>query len=221
MDGSPTLRASNRPRPRRLAGDRGAAMAEAALVSPVFIFLIFAVFEFGLAYRDTLTVGDAITDAARVGAIQGPDVTPAGETADYSIVNALRDGLAGLKPAQLQSIVVFKAADATVGSAISQVPSSCKSGPSSTTLKCNFYRPTDAYVAVQDGDVDYFKCLLAGDPACGWNPTARVDGPTTADVEFLGVYLRYKHNYVTGFFGKSFTIERASIMRLEPGELNG
>lgn len=196
-------------------------MAEAALVSPIFILLIFGVFEFGIAYRDILAVGDATTDAVRVGAIQGPDVTPEGETADYSIVNALRDGLAGLKPANLQSIVVFKAADATVGSAISQVPSACKTGTSSTTLKCNVYRPTDAYVAIQDGDVDYFKCLLAGDPACGWNPTTRVDGPTTADVEFLGVYVRYKHEYVTGFFGSTFTVERASIMRLEPGELNG
>jgi hypothetical protein len=196
-------------------------MAEAALVSPIFILVIFGVFEFGIAYRDILAVGDATTDAARVGAIQGPDVTPEGETADYSIVRALRDGLAGLKPANLQSILVFKAADSTVGSAISQVPSACKSGPSNTTLKCNFYRPTDGYIAVQDGDVDYFKCLRVGDPACGWNPVTRVDGPTTADVEFLGVYIRYKHDYVTGFFGRTFTIERASIMRLEPGELNG
>ena len=37
----------------------------------------------------------------------------------------------------------------------------------------------------------------------------RVDGPRTADVEFLGVYVRYQHNYVTGFFGRTFTVERA------------
>ena len=47
------------------------------------------------------------------------------------------------------------------------------------------------------------------------------DGPRTADVEFLGVYIRYEHDYITGFFGRTFTIERASIMRLEPGDLNG
>ncbi len=76
-------------------------------------------------------------------------------------------------------------------------------------------------MAVQDGDVDYFKCLSTGDPACGWNPITRVDGPRTADVEFLGVYIRYKHTYITGFFGSTFSIERASIMRLEPGDLNG
>ena len=52
----------------RLSGDRGAAMAEAALVSPIFILVIFAVLEFGIAYRDILSIGDATTDAARVGA---------------------------------------------------------------------------------------------------------------------------------------------------------
>ena len=85
-------------------------MVEAALVSPIFILLVFGVLEFGVAYRDVLTVGDATTDAARVGAIQGPDVTPEGETADYSIVNAVRDGLAGLKPSNIEAIVVFKKA---------------------------------------------------------------------------------------------------------------
>ena len=65
---------------------------------------------------------------------------------------------------------MFKADDATVGSAISQVPSSCKSGPSSPLLECNYDRPTDALLAVQNGDADYFKCLATGDPACGWDP---------------------------------------------------
>jgi len=196
-------------------------MVEAALVSPIFILVVFAVFEFGLAYRDVLTVGDAVTDATRIGAIQGPDVTPAGETADYSILNAVRDGLAGLDPSKIDTIVVFKAGPATDGSALSQVPAACKNGPTSAASSCNTYAPVPAYLAVQNGDVEHFKCISAGAPACGWPPTGRIDGPTTADVEFLGVYVRYQHSYVTGFFGSSFTVERAAIMRLEPGELNG
>ena len=201
--------------------DDGAVMAEAALVSPIFLLVVFAVFEFGLAYRDVLTVGDAVTDAARVGAIQGPDVTPEGETADYSVVNAVRDGLAGLDPERIGTIVVFRAGPATAGSALSQVPAACKNGPTSTSSHCNTYPPVAAYTAIQSGDVDYFKCLQPGDPACGWPPTDRIDGPLTSDVEFLGVYVRYQHSYVTGFFGSTFTVERAAIMRLEPGELNG
>ena len=196
-------------------------MAEAALVSPIFLLVVFGVFEFGLAYRDVLTVGDAATEGARVGAIQGPDVTPNGETADFSVVNAIRDGLAGLDPNNIGTIVVFKAGPVTSGPAISQVPAACRNGPTSTSSHCNTYPPVAAYAAIQSGDVDYFKCIRVGDPACGWNPVNRVDGPLTADVEFLGVFVRYRHTYVTGFFGRSFTIERAAIMRLEPGELNG
>jgi hypothetical protein len=196
-------------------------MVESALVSPLFLVLVFGVLEFGLAYRDTLTVGDAATDGARAGAIQGPDVTPQGETADYSIVDTVRDGLAGLDPGKVEAIVIYKAGPATDGSALSQVPSSCKDGSSSTSDHCNAYPPNAAYYAIQEGDSEYFKCIDVGDPACGWPPTERKDGPTTADVEFLGVYIRYHHSYVTGFFGDDFTIERASIMRLEPGDLNG
>lgn len=206
---------------RRCRDDHGAAMIEAALVSPVFILVVFAIFEFGLAYRDVLSVGDAATDAARVGAIQGPDVTAAGETADYSVVNAVRDGLAGLDPDNIEDIVIFKAGPATDGSALSQVPVACKGGFSSVASHCNSYPTNDAYAALQSGDVDYFKCIVTSDPACGWNPVDRIDGPLTADVEFLGVYVKCQHDYVTGFFGADFTIERAAIMRLEPGDLAG
>ena len=169
-----------------------------------------------------LTVGDATTDAARVGAIQGPDVTPEGETADYSIVNAVRDGLAGLKPSNIEAIVVFKADDATVGSAISQVPAACKTGPTSTAAQVQLLPP---HRRLRGGAGRRCRLLqvpvhAATPPAAGTRST-RVDGPRTADVEFLGVYIRYQHTYVTGFFGSTFTIERASIMRLEPGDLNG
>jgi hypothetical protein len=196
-------------------------MIEAALVSPIFVLVVFGIIEFGLAYRDVLTVGDAVSDAARFGAIQGPDVTADGETADYSVVNAVRDGLAGLDPDHIERIIIFEAGPASDGSALSQVPDACLTGPSSTAAKCNTYPVNDSYVAIQIGDVDYFKCILTSDPACGWPPTDRKDGPLTADVEFLGVYVRYRHEYITGFFGSEFTVERASIMRLEPGELSG
>ena len=135
-------------------------MVEAALVSPIFILLVFGVFEFGVAYRDVLTVGDATTDAARVGAIQGPDVTPEGETADYSIVNAVRDGLAGLKPVEHRSHrrVQGRRRHGRIGDLAG--PGRLQDRPdlharSSAT-------PTDRPTPTsrcRSGDVDYFKCL--------------------------------------------------------------
>ena len=38
--------------PGRCSGDRGAALVEAALVSPLFFLVLFGVLEFGGAFRD-------------------------------------------------------------------------------------------------------------------------------------------------------------------------
>ena len=64
----------------------------------------------------------------------------------------------------------------------------------------------------------------AGNPTgkfgCGtldfnWCPTSR---ETTASVgtDYVGVYVRTKHNYLTGFFGAQTDLEATTILRLEP-----
>ena len=63
------------PAPRRLHGDRGSIIAEAALLTPFFITLLFGMLEFGGAFRDYLTVANASAAAAREGAIQGNNST--------------------------------------------------------------------------------------------------------------------------------------------------
>jgi hypothetical protein len=196
-------------------------MVETALVAPVLLLLLLAVFEYGLVYRGLLTVGDAAADASRAGSIQGPNLIEGGANADFSIVEATRMATATLDPATIERIIVFRAGPPENGSPLSQVPSSCRTGSSSATDACNVYRAVPAFNAVQEGDVEYFECDASGDPACGWVPTARVNGPTVAAIDYLGVYIELRHGYVTGLFGDSFTVERASISRLEPGELWG
>ncbi|MCD9622651.1 TadE family protein [Rhabdothermincola salaria] len=205
----------------RARGDHGVAIVEMALVSPILFTLLLAVFEYGLVYRDILTAADAASDGARVGSQQGNDVLVTGATADYTIVDAVRMGLAGLDPESIERIVVYQAGPPSDGSPLSQVPAACRTGGSSTAADCNVYLPATAFVAIQDGDVEFFECVDAGDPACGWDPTTRVDGPTVADIEYLGVYVEVRHDYLTGLFGSAFDIERASITRIEPGDLSG
>jgi hypothetical protein len=184
------------------------------------MLIVFGSMELGLWYRDNLTLSDGAADGAKWAAIQGPNLTPAGETADYTAIKIMRQAMASLPPEQIDRIVIFKASSSGFGSPMSQVPSACKTATSSIS-GCNIYVPLEAFRQVQDGNADYFKCLSAGQPACGWNPTLRSNGPDAFSIDYLGVYIKYKRHNLTGFFGASTTLEVAKVSRLEPGNLVG
>ncbi len=185
----------------RATGDQGTALLEFALVAPVFLLIVFAVLEFGLVYRDSLTVSDAVNDAARTGAIQGPNVgaqdddpdpspLPPGSlpnaTADFVTVKKLRQGL-GLIPVEwIKRIVIFKAQDPVVyGSADEQLSQSCKDGIGSPGSgapdyigACNVYDAEDAFRAYEAKTTSYFNCALsAASPECDWPRTVRSAEP--------------------------------------------
>lgn len=207
--------ASRWSRPR--VDDRGASLLEMALVTPVFLLVIFAILEFGFMFRSYLAIADASTEAARVGALQGPSPTTDGRTADFSIVSAIRQGTAGLELEEIESIVVFEGRPSSAGTPMQQVPQACKHSYDSIAGLCNVYPADFAFYAVQQGDTAYFRCGGGNTRACGWNPADRDNGPKVADIEYLGVYVRYRHPYMTGMFGNYRTLESASVMRLEPG----
>jgi Flp pilus assembly protein TadG len=53
--------------------ERGATLVEAALVFPLLFLVIFAIVEFGWAFKDQLSVGHGAREAARAGATFGND----------------------------------------------------------------------------------------------------------------------------------------------------
>ena len=54
-------------RRRRANGDRAAALVEFVLLAPVLIIVVAGVLEFGMAWRDSMTVSNALRSGARVG----------------------------------------------------------------------------------------------------------------------------------------------------------
>ena len=60
-------------------------MVEAAFITPVFFLLIFGVIEVGGAYRDKLTVSNAVTAGARTGSAAADD-----SYADYNILQSIK-----------------------------------------------------------------------------------------------------------------------------------
>jgi len=189
-------------------------------VMPVLLAILLGSLDFAYLYRDQLTLTDAASDGAKLGAIQN-NIIIAGGTADYTIINTIRQATAVMRPEDIQRIVVFKANSSAFGSPMAQVPAACKTSTVSIT-GCNIYAPAiDAFAAVEAGNTGYFNCTTAL-PAkpCGWSPTSRKNGPTAFDIEYLGVYIKMKHTNLTGLIGSNNTIEVAKISRLEPGNFD-
>jgi hypothetical protein len=191
------------------------------LVMPILLYFILAIFEFGLVYRDYLTLTDAASDAAKNGSIMGKYTTPSGQNGDFVAMSIVRQDLANIPIRTIERVVFFSGLPSSAGSPISQVPPVCKTGSfgAKPGARCNVYNPYDAFRAVQLQDTAYFVCT-GGQTSCGWNPATRKDGPKWYDIEYFGVYIKLDRPLLTGLFGSTFEVEAASVVRLEPGVLS-
>lgn len=179
----------------------GSALVEATFVVPLFVLLVMAILEFGLAFHDKLTVGNIAQTGVRAASTQGNDLL-----ADYNFVRALDRGAAAMDRDQIQYVVLYKATGPD-----SQVPSSCQRGVPQYGL-CNVYRPQDFDAKKKD-----FGCKT-NDLDKYWCPTSRKVATTVATggpPDYLGVYVRTIHDNMTGFFGDSFTLTDDKVMRME------
>lgn len=198
-------------------GERGVTMVESAVVSGLVFVVLFATIEFGLVFRDHLTIGDAAGAGARAGAILGKKMSADNTSADFEIIRSIRESTGGIDLDTIERIVVFRGAPGGAGSPAQQVPLACRNG-SPVAGRCNVYDPEEAFYRVQEGDHGWFNCSQTpGSPACAWPAASRKDGPTPADVEYLGVWIRVRRPLLTGFFGQVFTLEDATVARIEPG----
>ena len=68
----------------RANGSRGAVIVEFVLIAPVFAVIMAGVLELGLAFRDTMTVSNALRSGARVGSNAGRE-----RLADYTILKSI------------------------------------------------------------------------------------------------------------------------------------
>ena len=94
-------------------------------------------------------------------------------TADFATIKRLRQGLGTIPVEWIEKIVIFRAQDPTVGSAVDQLPQTCKdgvgtSGSGSNTNPalnyvgaCNVYDPELAFRAYEAKNTDYFSCAPA------------------------------------------------------------
>jgi Flp pilus assembly protein TadG len=189
---------------RRRSGagsERGSALVEAAFITPVVFLVIFAILEFGWAFHDKLTVGNMSQSGARAASTQGNDTL-----ADYQFVQAVDKAASALPRAQIQYVVIYKAASPT-----DHVPSTCSGGTSQSGV-CNVYVPANfSAPSTQFGcgatALDRFWCPTTRKVAS----TAATGGPP----DYVGVYVKVQHDTVTRLFGTGWTFTEDTVAREE------
>lgn len=185
-----------RPRP-----ERGSAIVEFALVSVLLIVFAFGIIEFGLAWQDRLTV----QTAARAGVRVGSSLTT-NSLADYNILAAVASSLHDVGAANVEYVVIYKSTTSD-----GKPPALCSGTiPISVAATCNVY--TGAQLAALNSS--QFGCGI-GDLDILWCPTTRINllasGP-----DYLGVWIRVKHNMVGHVYSNPVKITDSAVMRLEP-----
>jgi Flp pilus assembly protein TadG len=200
----PTMSLRNLRR-RRAAGDRGAALVEAAFITPVFALLLFGILEFGLTFRDYLTVANTSRDSARAASAYG-DAT----YADYNIIQVAKQSSKGFRPNEIRKLIVFDAG-AVNGSIhnTSHPAHACLTAATGISGVCNIYSSADLYRPKSD-----FGCGAA-EPDRFWCPTTRevrASGPP----DYVGVYIQARHDFITGLFGPGMNLTDEIVMRIEP-----
>lgn len=195
-----------RRRRARTAGDRGAAMVEAAIVTPVFFLLVFAIIEFGMLMRDNLTLANGTRDGTRTATTMGDDIG-----ADYNILRTIENSTKAMPTDQIDRIVIFNA-----GGTGGEPTTSCKNGNGSSTAgaQCNVYTASDL-----DRQKSDFGCKTPSTLDSFWCPSTRKIAQSVASggpPDYIGVWIEGTHPWVTGLWGDKITITDQVVLRMEP-----
>lgn len=202
-----------RHRPGGSRRERGASLVEATIVVPLFFLLVFGVMEAGYAWFGRSTVNNMAVVGARSGSGEANEVL-----ADYAILQAVKNGAAGIGTGRITMIVVYRATGPG-----DHVPSACLTASVSNTSVvrgCNRYVPADL-----DRPSTDFGCVGPPGPTVKidsyWCPTARKTAlqGSNGPPDYIGVYVETVHENLTGLDWPSFTFTQETVMRIEPRTL--
>ena len=181
-------------------------LAEAALTLPLVFMFVFGVIEYGLVFRDDLTVTNGSRDGARAATAF---TDPLG---DFKILQTMQESLQVVDEDDIERIVIYRATNDST-----PVPAAClaidpRVSHATTGMGCNVYTLDDL------AQPDRFGCDDPTDWDQGWCPGDRdvVGSSFAGDVDFVGVFVEIDHDFVTGFFGPGMNLTETTVMRMEP-----
>ncbi len=182
---------------RGKGSERGATLVEASISYGLLFLALFAVLEFGMAFKDYLSVSHASREGARAGATFGND-----PGADIQI---LRDVEATLAPIGLEDgdrVRVFKANPPLNGTTYTYRPGTgCGSNVTPALTGCCDWSPCP-----EPGRTTYSTPT--------WDPFSRdISAPVT---DRLGVQIHFTHQWLTGFFTPATDFTTSTDFQIEP-----
>jgi hypothetical protein len=220
----------------RMRDSRGVTLVEAAFVTPIFLLFIMAIAEAGLYMRNYLGVANTVRAGSRTASAAGS--FPA---ADLYLVNSMAQESSAIPRSAIDYIVVYKATGFGAGpvdEGIDGVPAGCLAGQPRNNM-CNVYTPehfalaaaqiaeeTRHRAATEAGQAStldtsklVFGCQSTGphadrSPDRYWCPSTRND--TARNADYVGVYMKIDHEWLTGIFGAARDITDQSVIRIEP-----
>lgn len=181
---------------------RGAAILEAAFITPVFFTLVLGIVEFGLVMNDYLAVASTVRAGARTASALGNDVY-----ADHAILASINRESTALDRSYMTRIVIYR--PSSFGEKPSEI---CQHGTPGAADFCNTYTPAD----FTKDKVLYFGCDQSAAVDKNWCPKNRKVSLAGAGPAYVGVWIEYRHHWVTKMFGSVKTLSDSSVVRLEP-----
>jgi hypothetical protein len=167
--------------------DRGVAAVEAAIITPIFLLLVFGIIEFGLVFKDQLAITSAVRAGARIASAEPRIAT----FADDAAAQVAQEGSA-LDMKDVKELWVYRAD----GSGHPQ-------GAGGTFGSCS----TDCIKYTWSGST----FVKSGGT---WDSTKQNACQGTQDS--VGVYLSFNHPGVTQTFFNAIGLSSYTVMRLEP-----
>jgi hypothetical protein len=193
--------------------ESGASVVEAALILPLFLFLIFGVLELSLYLFDVNAIRGGARQAARTASVSASSAF-----ADFNALTASRQSLANMAN-KIDGVIIFRAETAA-----STIPPACIAaldngleGVDTGTTRCNVYDVTKYWNA--DKLNFGFDAGTNPGPALWdrfWPPTDRNDAITdTQGADFVGVWVRVTHHSATGLIPRR-QLTSSFVFQIEP-----
>lgn len=182
--------------PLRTTNERGVTIVEFAVILPVLLLLVLGAFEYGMLFRDSLTVSTAAREAGRVAASSANY-----GDADCVILEAAAGALDSIENGTTDEVHIYR----------SDSSGSIPSLGSSFMRRYRPAQPSDPSIVACTGS-DWFPIHLGG----SWAPGDRVNDPSNAD--WIGVQIEYSHSWITDFlwFSGTTTLSDQAVFRIEP-----
>jgi TadE-like protein len=182
---------------RRDSDERGATLVEASLILTLMLMLALGAFEYGMVFRDWLSVTIASREGGRVGASAANF-----HDSDCVILEAVTGALQSLTSGDVSQVHIYKSS--TTGTY-----------PGANSSVTNRYRPAtaaDTSSLVVCGSSTWVELHNGG----SWEPDDRLN--TAGSADWIGVRVEFDHEWLTNFLWWNGTVHFSddAIFRMEP-----